>query len=562
MPSESPSLSLAIARLNPPEANHFATWVVDSPLPSGYVHHDCILPESLSQLWQAWLEMFSPESASPSLGDAAAQLTLPPASPDLDPKPSYSSRLMQHLGIHLWQWLFQGSIQNSFHRSQGIALGLESPLRVRLDVRDADLIPLPWEIMQPQPGQPAISLNQRLLFSRTTCDVHPLSDRQVAESLNILLVLGHNEVPPSQPAGTAIEFLPDNFPLLELEGEAEELTRVLAGTPPSSDTGPDDRVPCFVNTLIRPSVAELIAELESRRESGKTPYNVLFYGGHGIPAPDGGQLFLQADTAINGTELAQVLVRCGITLAVFNACWSAQPAREQTPEVPSLAIPGSSLAKVLIHHGVPAVLGMRDSITDEEALSFIQVFARALSARMPIDRAVALARQHLLALFKFNQPAWTLPVLYMHPEFDGQLIEPADEIRTELPANSPTGLGYAVPRAGLRLHVPPLPPQMWPVEGGMVRVGRGEENDIVLRERWVSSKHAEIFCRNGDPETREEPTYFLRDFSRYGTLVFEGRDWQRVHHQEVALRSGTQLKFGSSQGQVLEFVIETPPAAP
>ncbi|MGC9525781.1 MAG: CHAT domain-containing protein [Limnospira sp.] len=562
MPSESPSLSLAIARLNPPTANHFATWVVDSPLPSGYVHHDCILPESLSQLWQAWLEMFSPESAPPSPGGTAAKLTLPPVSPHLGPKPSYSSRLMQHLGIHLWQWLFQGPLQNSFHRSQGIAIGLQSPLRIRLDVRDTDLIPLPWEIMQPQPGQPAISLNPLLLFSRTTCDVNPLSDRPVAQSLNILLVLGHNDLPPSQPTGKAIGFLPDHCPPLEIEGEAEELTRVLAGTHLSeSDSRRDDRVSCIVKTLTRPSVAELIAELESRRESGQTPYNVLFYAGHGVPAPDGGLLFLQPDTAINGTELAQVLVRCGITLALFNTCWSAQPARERTPEVPLLAIPGSSLAKVLIHHGVPAVLGMRDAITDSEALSFIQVFARALSERMPIDRAVALARQHLLTLFKFNQPAWTLPVLYMHPQFDGELIEPASENQTELPPNSTTWMGYAVPRAWLRLcegaDVPPLP-----VEAGIVRIGRGEENDIVIREQWVSSKHAEIFYRNGNPETRDEPTYFLRDFSRYGTLVFDRQDWQRVHHQEVALRSGTRLKFGSSQGQVLEFIIETPPADP
>jgi hypothetical protein len=102
-------------------------------------------------------------------------------------------------------------------------------------------------------------------------------------------------------------------------------------------------------------------------------------------------------------------------------------------------MPRSSLAEVLIHHGVPAVLGMRDSIADQEALSFIQTLAQALAARMPIDQAVAVARQQLLTLYKFNQPAWTLPVLYMHPEFEGELIKPIEEGITELPSMHPVG---------------------------------------------------------------------------------------------------------------------------
>ena len=88
---------------------------------------------------------------------------------------------------------------------------------------------------------------------------------------------------------------------------------------------------------------------------------------YGVPAPDGGMLFLQADRAMNGTELAQVLTRSRVKLAVFNACWGAQPDQQGHQ-----AIPRSSLAEVLLHHGVPAVLAMRDSIADQEALSFIQ----------------------------------------------------------------------------------------------------------------------------------------------------------------------------------------------
>ncbi|MEG4232389.1 CHAT domain-containing protein [Microcoleus sp. Pol11C3] len=594
---ESPCLSIAIARLRTAGANHFATWVLQAPYPSGYVHHDCMWPDTLSQSWKAWQEMFSPSGTIHELPlnpdgsfvpennknilaeteqRSPQSLDLAPATPSVplhlgqqgwghkgdqhppQPPASYSSRLMQHLGINLWQWLFEGPIQGSLQESKGIAIGQNLPLRVRVDLREPYLIALPWEIMQPQAGQPAISLSQQLLFSRTTSNVEPLPPLRPAESLNILLVLGQAE--PGRGANS--QFSRNNNGHLQLGEEALALAGVLESAFQTDDSGKysDISVPTRVDTLIEPTAAELISRLETQA------YNILFYAGHGIPGPDGGLLFLGPDTAINGTELAQVLVRCRVTLAVFNACWGAQPAVERlySTKGQQQAIARSSLAEVLIHHGVPAVLGMRDSIADREALSFIQSFAQALAGRMSVDRAVAVARQQLLTLYKFNQPAWTLPVLYMHPEFDGQLTEPVDDLKTDLPLNSSTWLGRLPSCAYLRGRDRPNAKstdstnQVWPIRAGMVRVGRWEENDVVIREQWVSQKHAEIFCRNTIGDSREEPSYFLRDFSRYGTLVLGSEGWQRVHHQELLLRSGTQLKFGSSQGQIFEFTIEVP----
>ncbi|NJK69683.1 MAG: CHAT domain-containing protein [Microcoleus sp. CSU_2_2] len=597
---ESPCLSIAIARLRTAGANHFATWVLQAPYPSGYVHHDCMWPDTLSQAWQAWQEMFSPSGtihelplnpdgsfvSTPESSQKIAATEKPTSHllqiPQLGPSmpvqigqaglgdrgeqnplpqpPSYSSRLMQHLGMNLWQWLFEGPIQVSLHESKGIAIGQNVPLRVRIDLREPYLIALPWEIMQPQAGQPAISLSQQLLFSRTTSNVEPLPPLRSAESLNILLVLGQGE--PSSAVNSRFSTL--NHRQLQLKEEALALASVLENASHTDDSGKyfDISVPTRVDSLIEPTPAELISRLETQA------YNILFYAGHGIPGPDGGLLFLGPDTTINGTELAQVLVRCQVTLAVFNACWGAQPAVEtiHLSGGQQQAIARSSLAEVLIHHGVPAVLGMRDSIADREALSFIQTFAQALAGRMSIDRAVAVARQQLLTLYKFNQPAWTLPVLYMHPEFDGQLTDPVDDLKTELPVNSSTWLGRLPSCAYLRGRDRPnqksgsstTANQVWPIRAGMVRVGRWEENDVVIREQWVSQKHAEIFCRNSIRDSGSEPSYFLRDFSRYGTLVLGADGWQRVHHQELLLRSGTQLKFGSSQGQIFEFTIEPP----
>lgn len=549
--SESPCLTLAITRLTAAEAEHYAVWVLKAPYPGGYVHHDSTWPDSLTQTWQSWQEMFCLRGLPqvPRVSSAPMPVLAPVLPLELSAtgqvggqKDGYGGRLMQHLAVHLWQWLFDGPVQSGLDQSQGIAIGQNKPLRIRLEIRDPNLVALPWEIMQPQPGKQAISLSQQLLFSRTTSDVDPLPLLRLTQGLKILLVLGQ-DVEPDSGSGLGCRTVGS---ALQLEEEAVRLSQILksSGDPARSSLEGKTPVPCEVETLVQPTPAELITKLESGS------YNILFYAGHGVPAPDGGLLRLRTDTTLSGTELAQVLTRCQVTLAVFNACWGAQPDQDEEFH----AIARSSLSEVLIHHGVPAVLGMRDSIADQEALSFIQAFAQALTDRLPIDQAVAVARQHLLTLYKFNQPAWTLPVLYMHPEFSGELVRPLEEGMTELPINSPSLARQAMPNASLKLLG--APSKTWSIRGGLMRVGRKGENDLVIQEQWVSQKHAEIFCRDNLPDEHEQPTYFLRDFSRYGTLISSAQGWQRVHHQEVPLPSGSQLKFGSSQGQTLEFVIE------
>lgn len=576
---EYPTLSIAIARMMATAESfyrnsaHFAIWVLEAPYPGGQVHHDCIWPSQLTSIWQAWQEMFQMQGLP-------HQLHVPPVNvPEMESileaiassesgavgvgTSSYSSRLMQQLGMGLWQWVYNGQIHSSFSQSLGIAIGKNKPLRLRLEIRDPNLIALPWEIMQSQAGKQVISLSEKLLFSRTTSDVDPLPPRRNDQALNILLVFGDATLASTQSGQqgnrqrTIFPDLPEEQksarPILQLEQEAAVVAEIMqkAASPGSANRTKEqtqsqlaavDTVPCKVDTLIQPTPAELIACLETKA------YNMFFYGGHGVPAPDGGLLFLQPDVTMSGTELAQVLTRSRVILAVFNACWGAQPDSDG-----DRAIARSSLAEVLLHHGVPAVLGMREEIADFEALSFIQALAGALAERMPIDRAVAVARQQLVTLYKFNQPAWTLPVLYMHPEFDGELIMPLEEGVTELPENSLSWKQQNQSNASLRSLGDTA--QVWQVKGGLMRVGRRPENDIVIGERWVSQRHAEIICREPVGNDNGETTYWLRDFSRYGTLICESDGWRKIHHQEYELKSGVKLKFGSSQGQMLEFVI-------
>jgi CHAT domain/FHA domain len=518
-----PSLSLALEKLVSSEPQNYAIWVLKAPYPGGYVHHDCNWDERLTEAWHSWQEMFSssfdcnlyPQLTASRVAGGSSIDDLPPA--------SQSTRLMQHLGLVMWQWLFSGAIDTAFAHSQGIAGGKTRPLRLRLDIRDPNLISFPWEILQPQPGKPAVSLNQQLLFSRTSSDVDRLPPQRNDRSIKILLVLGGEDLEGHN---------------LSLDREAAAIAEVLRNTY-ASGFAPTDRLPpasCQVDVLTQPSRSKLIDTLDAGN------YNLFFYAGHGMPGADGGILFLRPDANINGTELAQVLVRKQVKLAVFNSCWGAQPYQEAQQSVPR-----SSMAEVLLHHGVPAILAMRDTIADHEAISFIQAFTQSLAMRLSVDEAMAAARQHLLTLYKFNQPAWTLPVLYMHPEYDGELLKPVTEAVTEMPY-----LSNSIPNACLRSLVTAT--QNFPIQGGLMRVGRSGDNDLIISEPWVSQKHAEVIYRNSS--TDETPGYFLRDFSRFGTLVQTTQGWQKIHHQELPLKPGMQLKFGSDQGQSLEFSIE------
>lgn len=537
--SDDLTLCLAIDRLTQADSTHYAIWVLESPFPGGYAHHDRLWDGQMAQIWESWQQFFSlrglpqvPHVPSAYVPQFHLDDLLDRVAPAAEAG-GYTGRLMQGLGVSLWEWLFDGPIRQTLERSLGMAIGQNRPLKLRLEVRPPELISLPWEIMQPQPGCPALSLGPQVLFSRTASAVEPLPEAELDNSLRILLVLGQDD-PGTSASGTE--------PVLQLPQEAEALKQLLELSASRLSYQGASPVVCQVQTLLEPDAKTLLTALETGY------FNVFFYAGHGVPAPDGGMLFLRQGGSLSGTELAQGLAHNGIRLAVFNTCWGAQPDLQQQE-----VIPRSSLAEVLLHHGVPAVLAMRDSIADEEALSFIQVLARGLAERQPVAQAVALARQHLLTAYRFNHPAWTLPVLYQHPQFEGHLLREAALAVTQLPGQDLRLTQSVV------LRCLATPTRLWRLYDGYLRVGRLPDNDLVILEPWVSGQHAEIFCRTQFENGVQETYYYLRDRSRYGSYYFDNHGWHHVHRAEVPLALGTAIRFGSPEGELMEFTLEGSP---
>lgn len=536
--SDALTLCLAIDRLTQVDSNHYAIWVLNSPFPGGYAHHDRLWDSQMAQLWESWQQFFSlrglpqvPHVPSAYVPEFHLNDLLDRVAPAAETG-GKTGRLMQGLGVSLWEWLFDGPIRQTLERSLGMAIGQNRPLRLRLEVRPPELISLPWEIMQPQPGCPALSLGPQVLFSRTASAVEPLPEAELDTSLRILLVLGQDD--PGSAEGA------EN--VLQLPQEAEALKQLLELSASRLSYQGANPVVCQVQTLIEPDTKTLLNALETGY------FNVFFYAGHGVPAPDGGLLFLRQGGSLSGTELAHGLARNGIRLAVFNTCWGAQPDLQEQQ-----VISRSSLAEVLLHHGVPAVLAMRDSIADHEALSFIQVLARGLAERQPVAQAVALARQHLLTAYHFNHTAWTLPVLYQHPQFEGHLLREVGLAVTQLPGQDLRATQSVV------LRCLNTPTRLWRLYDGYLRVGRLPDNDLVILEPWVSGQHAEIFCRTQFENGFQETHYYLRDVSRYGSYYFDQHGWHHVHRAEVPLALGTAIRFGSPEGELMEFTLEGSP---
>jgi hypothetical protein len=536
--SDSLTLTIAIDRLSQSEPNHYAIWVLDCPFPGGYAHHDRTWDDAMANVWSSWQQFFSlrelprvPHVPSAYVPQFMLDDWLDQVAPPTDGG-GYTGRIMQGLGVTLWDWLFDGPIRQSLERSLGIAMGQNQPLQLKLDIRAPELIAIPWEVMQPQPGRPAVSLDPNLRFSRTTSAVDPLTTHGLDADLRILLVLGQDDMGSARSPQVG-------SPELQLPQEAEALKGLLERSASQLNTFGPAQVMCRVQTLVEPDPQTLVSTLEMGQ------FNVFFYAGHGITAPDGGQLFLQKNCTMGGTELAQVLTRCAVRLAVFNTCWGARPDQQQ-----SMVIPRSSLAEVLLHHGLPAVLAMRESIADEEALSFIQGLAQGLAQRKTVTQAMAVARQQLVTLYQFNHPAWTLPVLYLHPQFEGNLLGSVAMDVTQIPGQPSPAKQTAV------LRCLDDPNRFWQIQAGMIRIGRLPDNDLVIAEPWVSKYHAEIFSRSAPGGAGGATNFYLKDMSRFGSYWFDGQSWQAVHRKEVPLSPGTRVKFGSLEGLPMEFTLE------
>ena len=329
--------------------------------------------------------------------------------PEWEEPVSQSSLNLVALGQQLYNALFQGSLRDSWMMAQAIAQNQRQVLRLRLGLKGTRLPRLPWEVLHA--GDRPLATGTDVAFSRYQLSTglmrpgHRLPS-QPHQPLKILMVI----------AG------PSDQESLELVQEASHLQEELKSRYPSEP-------PAIQLTILEQPGRE---QLTQALEQGQ--YQVFHYAGHSNLGDSGGDVYLVSNKTgltetLNGDDLAGLLVNNGVQLAVFNSCRGAYTAASDSPENGK----ERNLAEALVKRGIPGVLAMAERIPDEVALTLTRLLYRNLNQGYPIDLSLSRARQGLISAYGSNQLYWALPVLYLHPEFNGFLTnDDATRNREEL----------------------------------------------------------------------------------------------------------------------------------
>jgi tetratricopeptide (TPR) repeat protein len=321
-------------------------------------------------------------------------------------------------GQQLFNALFQGTIRDSWMMAQGIAQHQHHRLRFRLGLKGTQLHRLPWEVLYA--GDRPLATGTDVIFSRYHSSFSVLKSHltppkpggDLNQPLKILLVLS----------------APSDQDVLALKQEAEQLRQELQ----TVAEGNGNRAAIELTILEQPGREDLTQALEHNH------FQVLHYAGHSDLSAAGGSLYLVnkrtgLTEVMSGEDLAGLLVNNGIRMAVFNSCrgvYTATSASGQTSD--------GNLAESLVRRGIPAVLAMAERIPDNVALNLSRLFYRNLKQAYPLDLSLSRTRQGLISSYGSDQLYWALPILYLHPEFDGFLqptTQPSDFVQTSFVPN-------------------------------------------------------------------------------------------------------------------------------
>ncbi len=346
------------------------------------------------------------------IGDPLKGLLQAGAMPDAE----RSAISLIELGQKLYASLFRGTLRDSWLSSQVVAQHRRDILRLRLGLKGADLLRLPWEVMYgldvpvEQLLQGSINAAPRPMAAgtRITFSRYQINSRLVEDNFPELL--------PHQPIRILmVVSAPTDQAQLKLYREVKQMQQELqAATSSSLVSSPAAAAEMQLTILNQPGREELARALEQGR------FQVLHYAGHSDLSAAGGSLYLVNNRTglseiMTGDDLAGLLVNTGIRLAVFNSCRGAHTAADASGS-------NRTLAEALVSRGIPAVLAMAEQIPDDVALNLTRWFYHNLKQGSPIDLSLNRARQGLIATYGSQQFYWALPVLYLHPKFNGQLL--------------------------------------------------------------------------------------------------------------------------------------------
>jgi formylglycine-generating enzyme required for sulfatase activity len=317
--------------------------------------------------------------------------------------PTSEEEAVQSFGRDLFGFLLRDELLSRFRACQQLAHDQQKGVRIKLSVTPPALAGLPWEFLY-DPAR-----RDYLCLDATT----PL--------------VRYPELP------LTIQPLPVTPPLriLGLCVDASDLTRLDVAEEKA-------RMAAAVQTLQAQGLVELTwldgqSADDLQRAMRRGPWHILHFIGHGSfdQGREEGLIHLADATGkaapLYATQLARLLARQrhDLRLVLLNACEGARGGRLDL---------FAGTAATLVGSGIPAVLAMQYEITDDAAIAFARTFYEALADNLPVDTAVADARNAMTLRNRFSLE-WGTPVLYLRAP-DGRLFDLATTA-TATPAKTP-----------------------------------------------------------------------------------------------------------------------------
>jgi hypothetical protein len=333
-----------------------------------------------------------------------------------DPGGGVDQAAQRALGLKLHAGLLGGgSVAKQLDRCiDGARTQENAGVRVRLNLDQVpSLAPLPWELLYLPADERFLASSTRTPLVRYLQSRAPNLGLEVRLPLRVLVVLPENAARGDTP--------------LDLAREKATLQRALQPLVRADAADVRFLERRVTRGRLRSALGGGLADL------GEEPFQIVCYAGHGHHDEDRACLFLDADGGgveeVDEGWLSELFEgRDEVKLVVLNACQGATV---------SALRPFAGLAPRLVKAGVPAVVAMQYPVRDDEALTFAEVFYRALfrgPSRGRVEVALGEARKALRQDFPDSR-GWGAPVLYMRSS--GYLFTPTmGSALAELPVSA------------------------------------------------------------------------------------------------------------------------------
>jgi hypothetical protein len=376
---------------------------------------------------------------------------------------SMQANSIQDFGGKLFDAVFSGAIEHLFRSSLATSFREGKGLRIRLRLpEDSELHMRPWELLFDTKSREFLAVSVHTPLVRYLPVAQPIPPITVEGPLRVLVALSS----------------PTDHPRIDIAREWEILCHALE---PSISAGQLvlGRIPghCTFDKL-----------RDSLRHFGA---HVFHFVGHGIAEA----LVLERESG-KGLEMEAAHLRSAFPggalprLIVLNAC-SGAITRD---------VPFSGLAQGCLRQGVPAVVAMQSTITDDAAMIFTRYFYRDLADIGAVDASLNEARLRMQG--NGHPIGWGMPVLYMRAP-SGQLFRQA----AAKPALDPAGpdITAKIPPQQAEEFTVPLPPEPKPAERQVppAKLEPGLDEDNTL---WNAQPRpfVPVFTFDPDPEPAQQ----------------------------------------------------------